>query len=274
MTPEKIRIEREFRDYQDNYGHDGQEVPLGVWLQNNYSGDTFLKRRLSIIVKYALSLPQSSTYLEIGCGSGDAMSFVQSKIANQKSKVVYSDPSLSLMERFVPMTRNFFSLSGTEFRLMPFNAEKIPFQDNYFDLIIAKATVHHFDNPGAAFSEIYRVLKPGGIFYFCNDPQRGFLYNFGSEQKRASKKEQIKGVNCRVYRHRNYIAFGKLFEMNYQVDPSLESEILRVIRNKPKILNFLVFRLFQSDFGKLLLSRKMKLPIMYIAKKSRECEIC
>jgi SAM-dependent methyltransferase len=43
-------------------------------------------------------------------------------------------------------------------------AESLPFADSEFDLIIAKDTLHHFNNVEKSLGEISRVLSPGGVF--------------------------------------------------------------------------------------------------------------
>lgn len=40
---------------------------------------------------------------------------------------------------------------------------KIPFSDNYFDLIICNHVLEHIPNDQQAMSELYRVLKPNGL---------------------------------------------------------------------------------------------------------------
>lgn len=42
------------------------------------------------------------------------------------------------------------------------NAEKLPFLDNSFDLVMSRLAFHHFVNPKEIFSEMKRVLKSGG----------------------------------------------------------------------------------------------------------------
>ena len=268
MKSQRVTKELAYRDNQEFYGHLGQEVPLDDWLQANYTGDTFLKRRLEEILEFAQRLPVNSSYLELGCGSGDALSYVIANTSKQKSKVVYSDISLEFMKKAVPKSRKFFGLNDIHFNVMEFSAEKIPFEDSYFDLIIAKSVVHHFDNPKAAFSEIYRVLKPNGIFFFCNDPQKGFLYHFGSEQKVASKAHQKEGINCRVYSHREYANFCRFSQIESCFDPSFETELAKVIKSKNAITRHLVTQLLKYDIGKRSLSRKMKLPLTYKLLKS------
>lgn len=43
-------------------------------------------------------------------------------------------------------------------------SEKIPFEDNTFDVVYARAVLHHMSDLEVACQEIHRVLKPGGMF--------------------------------------------------------------------------------------------------------------
>lgn len=45
-------------------------------------------------------------------------------------------------------------------------AEKIPFQSSIFDLVHADSVMEHVIDIDAVVSEVFRVLKPGGIFWF------------------------------------------------------------------------------------------------------------
>jgi 2-polyprenyl-3-methyl-5-hydroxy-6-metoxy-1,4-benzoquinol methylase len=51
---------------------------------------------------------------------------------------------------------------------------KLPFENNTFDVVISLWVLEHLKLPEAVFSEIYRVLKPGGIFMFAT-PNKNFL---------------------------------------------------------------------------------------------------
>ena len=46
------------------------------------------------------------------------------------------------------------------------NLEELTFDDNTFDLVITQDVLEHVLNPGKAFKEICRVLKPGGAHVF------------------------------------------------------------------------------------------------------------
>ncbi|HVK23461.1 MAG TPA: class I SAM-dependent methyltransferase [Actinokineospora sp.] len=52
------------------------------------------------------------------------------------------------------------------------DAERIPYEDNSFDLVIGHAVLHHIPDIPAAFREIQRVLKPGGRFVFAGEPTK------------------------------------------------------------------------------------------------------
>lgn len=41
--------------------------------------------------------------------------------------------------------------------------EALPYPDNYFDYVYSKSVIEHFYYPEKLVSEIYRILKPGGI---------------------------------------------------------------------------------------------------------------
>jgi SAM-dependent methyltransferase len=65
------------------------------------------------------------------------------------------------------------SLGGTWIGVEPFeggahtvvaNAENLPFEDNTFDVAIMDAVLEHIPHVSLAFTEVARVLKPGGLF--------------------------------------------------------------------------------------------------------------
>jgi len=45
-------------------------------------------------------------------------------------------------------------------------AERLPYDDASFDLVIAVSVMEHVDDPDQVFREVRRVLRPGGGFYF------------------------------------------------------------------------------------------------------------
>jgi SAM-dependent methyltransferase len=52
------------------------------------------------------------------------------------------------------------------------DAERIPYEDETFDLVVGHAVLHHIPDVPAAMREVLRVLKPGGRFVFAGEPTK------------------------------------------------------------------------------------------------------
>ncbi|WP_028662938.1 class I SAM-dependent methyltransferase [Saccharomonospora halophila] len=52
------------------------------------------------------------------------------------------------------------------------DAERVPYDDDTFDLVVGHAVLHHIPDVRAAMREVLRVLKPGGRFVFAGEPTR------------------------------------------------------------------------------------------------------
>ncbi|MFC4004721.1 class I SAM-dependent methyltransferase [Prauserella oleivorans] len=52
------------------------------------------------------------------------------------------------------------------------DAERIPYEDDTFDLVVGHAVLHHIPDVPAALREVLRVLKPGGRFVFAGEPTK------------------------------------------------------------------------------------------------------
>jgi len=51
---------------------------------------------------------------------------------------------------------------------------RLPFRDNSFDLVTANMVFEHIKLPEIVLTEVYRVLKPGGILLFHTPNARGY----------------------------------------------------------------------------------------------------
>lgn len=91
-----------------------------------------------------------SKVLDIGCGPG-ILSAALAKCAGQVDGIDFS-------ERMIIAAR----LSYPELNFQVANAEKLPYPQSSFDVTVCCYTAHHFARPEAVFTEILRVLKPGG----------------------------------------------------------------------------------------------------------------
>ncbi len=93
--------------------------------------------------------------LEVGVGMGtDIIEY-----ARYGAKVYGIDLGADQIE----ITKDMFNKLGLTYEdLQVASAEKLPYEENYFDFVYSFGVIHHTPNINAAVSEIYRVLKPGG----------------------------------------------------------------------------------------------------------------
>lgn len=63
------------------------------------------------------------------------------------------------------------------------NAEKLPFRNKIFDVVICFALFPHISDKPKAAEEFYRLLKPGGRFYIAHTMSREELNLFHSRVK-------------------------------------------------------------------------------------------
>jgi ubiquinone/menaquinone biosynthesis C-methylase UbiE len=61
---------------------------------------------------------------------------------------------------------------GCDVRLRTGDAERLPYPDGSFDLVVGHAFLHHVPDPARAFAEAHRVLAPGGSLLVAGEPTR------------------------------------------------------------------------------------------------------
>lgn len=54
--------------------------------------------------------------------------------------------------------------------------KRVPFEDEFFDLVVCRQVIEHLFNPDSALDEFYRVLKKGG-FLFITTPNLAAWFN-------------------------------------------------------------------------------------------------
>ena len=65
--------------------------------------------------------------------------------------------------------KNFF-YEGIDINRVDFNVDKLPYDDNSFDIVISLAVIEHIKIPENYLSEIYRVLKNNNGLLFLSTP--------------------------------------------------------------------------------------------------------
>ncbi len=106
------------------------------------------------------------TSLELGCGTG--FFTLNLKLAGVIDQGHVTDLSPGMVE---VAQRNARSL-GFEVEGRVADAERLPYDDDSFDLVVGHAVLHHIPDVELALREVIRVLKPGGRFVFAGEPTR------------------------------------------------------------------------------------------------------
>lgn len=71
---------------------------------------------------------------------------------------------VDLTQAAIETTRARFKMYGLEANVQRIDAEKLPFDDNTFDIVYSWGVIHHSERPDLIFNEVKRVLKSGGMF--------------------------------------------------------------------------------------------------------------
>ena len=107
-----------------------------------------------------INLPSESRILDVGCGPG----FLWVKNIDRIPEgwdITLADLSPGMVRE----ARKNLSNGPRGFRFEVVDVRSIPIGDETFDAVIANHMLYHVPDRPKAFSEISRVLKPGGYFY-------------------------------------------------------------------------------------------------------------
>jgi len=141
----------------------GQTSDNAIWnifVKSEKNKEDFLK----LIEQKVFSL-SSKRILDVGCGKGGALI-----VASLKGAAGFGlEPDINELN----IARLRAAASGLNIDFHQGAGEKMPFADNFFDLVIVNSVLEHVDNFRAVSAEISRVLKPGG-FYCLNAPNPRF----------------------------------------------------------------------------------------------------
>jgi ubiquinone/menaquinone biosynthesis C-methylase UbiE len=113
-----------------------------------------------------LQLAPGSRVLELGCGPGYLWLENLDRVAGSWD-ITLSDFSPGMLET----ARQNLSQDRVRFKFELFDAQSIPFDGESFDVVVANQMLYHIPDRSKAFSEIRRVLKPGGRFFAATNGQ-------------------------------------------------------------------------------------------------------
>jgi demethylmenaquinone methyltransferase/2-methoxy-6-polyprenyl-1,4-benzoquinol methylase len=143
----KEQVTQMFDNISGNYDDLNRVISLGI----------DVKWRKKVVALVAEKNPEN--ILDIATGTGDLAILMTSTLAK---KIVGLDLSVGMLEvgKKKIATQNL----SDKIEMVVGDSENIPFPDNYFDAITVSFGIRNFETLEKGLAEIYRVLKPGGIF--------------------------------------------------------------------------------------------------------------
>jgi SAM-dependent methyltransferase len=116
--------------------------------------------------------PGDQRILDIGCGTGRFAAEVASRFP--ESQVWGLDLSRKMLKRAAwragPWKKRLHLVRG--------DSERLPFADNFFDVVTCSHSFHHYPNQAHVIADTFRVLRPGGRLMLidgCRDGWWGWL---------------------------------------------------------------------------------------------------
>ena len=167
--------------------------------------------------------------LEIGIGSGLNLPHY----SDNARTVTGLDPATELTR----MARNRAAQANPEVDVLEISGEEIPADDNHFDTIVCTWTLCSIPNVYQALKEMYRVVKPGGQFFFI---EHGLSPDSGvqSWQRRLEPMWKIIGGGCHLTRKVDQLVLDSGFllpelDSGYQPGPRWAAFMTHGVAIKP-----------------------------------------
>ncbi|MDR2303535.1 MAG: class I SAM-dependent methyltransferase [Treponema sp.] len=142
-----------------------------------------------------LSIRPGDHILDIGCGGGiNVARMLKRAIEGKVCGLDYSEVSVEKTRR---LNRKAVRRGRSEIRLG--SVSENPWPDNSFDTVTAFETIYFWPDFANDLREILRVLKPGGLFFICNELNK-------PEEGEMSRQYQhwITSLDLKVYSESEY----------------------------------------------------------------------
>ena len=133
-----------------NYYQQGVKRNLFQWLWHTYK----IKLAKSILSQFKFN-----NCLDVGCASG----YMLSQIAHLYPNAKYF--GIDIYDKAIDYAKKTYP--NIEFNVA--SADRLPFEDKTFDVILFYETIEHVENPKDCLKEIKRILKKDGILILTMD---------------------------------------------------------------------------------------------------------
>jgi arsenite methyltransferase len=172
--------------------------------REGYLESADLKLGCGMPVEHA-QLAKGQTVVDLGSGAGND-AFVARALVGQEGKVIGVDMTPEMIAKSTANAQS-LGLSNVSFRLG--EIEDLPMSANKADVVISNCVLNLVPDKAQAFSEVYRVLKPGGHFCISDVVLKGAL-----PEAIRTAGEMYAGCVSGALQRNEYL--GLIFERGFQ----------------------------------------------------------
>jgi ubiquinone/menaquinone biosynthesis C-methylase UbiE len=146
----------------------------GSVLYNLISSTAIFQRHYELVADDILSFWREGSFLDIGTGPGRLLLKLHHRAPQLRLVGIDSSPAMVTKAR---QNMADAALSNV-IEIKQGNADNIPFPDDYFNIVVSTASIHHWKQPAVGLNEAYRVLKKEGfalIYDLVSDTPQSIL---------------------------------------------------------------------------------------------------
>jgi ubiquinone/menaquinone biosynthesis C-methylase UbiE len=134
-------------------------------------------------------IEEDSKILDIGCGGGRNLQRFAEQISD-KGRVVGIDYSEVSVEKSIELNRD--AIEKGTVNVLRGSVSDMPFYDETFDIVTGFETIYFWPDFPNDLIEVNRVLKRGGLVFFCNEA----VYREGEMEK---YDDLVKLLDMKIY---------------------------------------------------------------------------
>jgi arsenite methyltransferase len=140
-------------------------------------------------------LKPNQTVVDVGSGAGFPLMELAGRLG-PSCRLYGVDPWVNANRRARQKIRN-YGLSNVE--IIEGSAEKMPFDNNFADLVVSNLGINNFSQPAQVFTECNRILKPCGKLILTtniNGHWKEFYRIFGDTLVQLGRQELVSAINA------------------------------------------------------------------------------
>lgn len=149
---------------QEHYDHIADAYAANLQYPHTQEYMDYMDR----VLREEISEVEFGTCAEVCCGTGEAFALFKDSIDTG----VGVDISSSML------TKAQHAFPNSQLNFVQGDATLLPLADNTFDTVVMLGGIHHVPDRQALFEQIFRVLKPGGVFFFREPVSDFWLWKF------------------------------------------------------------------------------------------------